>query len=68
MTGYTDAGLKRADALTVVDVPCDHPKWNTLNKAVGCIHSDHGTYPPALADHHSGVRLVDGVPTRYVPA
>jgi hypothetical protein len=68
MAGYADAGLRSADALTVVDVPCDHPKWQALNKDTGCIHSDHGEFPFALTDHHSGARLVDGVPTRYVPS
>lgn len=68
MPNYTDAGLKRADALPVIDVACDHEKWNVLNKATGCIHADHGPWPVPLADQHSGVRLVDGVPTRYVPA
>lgn len=60
-------GLTRSDALPIVAVPCDHEKWNTLNKAFGCIHVDHGGYPFAAVDHHSGLRLVDGVPTRYVP-
>jgi hypothetical protein len=54
--------------MPLVEVQCDHPKWQTLNKDVGCIHADHGAYPFALADHHSGARLVEGVPTRYVPA
>lgn len=60
-------GLERCDALPARDVPCDHEKWNTVNKRLGCIHVDHGGYPFASADHHSGLRLVDGVPTRYVP-
>lgn len=68
MPNYTDSGLRAADALTVVEVACDHPKWSVLNKATGCIHADHGEWPPALVDQHSGVRLVDGAPTRYVPA
>lgn len=62
------SGLRAKDALTVVEVPCDHPKWQALNTEVGCIHASHGGYPFALADHHTGLRLVDGVPTRYVPA
>lgn len=68
MPNYTDSGLKAGDALTVVELPCGHEKWNVLNKATGCIHSDHGPWPVPLADHHAGARLVDGVPTRYVPA
>ena len=60
-------GLTRSDALPTVDVPCGHEKWNTLNNDNGCIHGDHGAYPFGLTDHHSGLRLVDGVPTRYVP-
>jgi hypothetical protein len=68
MPSYTDSGLRAIDALPLVDVACDHPKWHTLNKAIGCIHPDHGGFPFATVDHHSGARLVDGVPTRYVPA
>ena len=68
MPSYTDSGLKAIDALPIVETPCGHPKWQALNKATGCIHPDHGEWPPALVDHHSGARLVDGVPTRYVPA
>ena len=60
-------GLSRADAPAIVDEPCGHEKWNRLNADIGCIHPDHGPYPPAMVDHHSGVRLVDGVPTRYLP-
>jgi hypothetical protein len=61
-------GLRASDALTAVDVACGHEKWHTLNKERGCIHPDHGEYPFPLADHHSGLRLVAGVPTRYVPS
>lgn len=61
-----DPGLSRASALATIDVACEHPWWNTLNAKVGCIHSDHGPVPFPLADHHSGLRLVAGVPTRYV--
>ncbi len=60
-------GLVRSDALPTRDVPCGHERWNVLNKDVGCIHADHGPFPFPSADHHSGLRLVDGVPTRYVP-
>lgn len=62
-----DQGLKRADAKAVVNVPCDHEWWNALNAKVGCIHPGHGPVPFPQADHHSGLRLVGGVPTRYVP-
>lgn len=61
-------GLRASDALTAVDVVCDHERWNVLNKDVGCIHIDHGGHPAVLSDHHSGLRLVGGVPTRYLPA
>jgi hypothetical protein len=61
-----DKGLTRADAKAKVDVPCDHDWWNTLNAKLGCIHADHGPVPFPLSDHHSGLRLVAGVPTRFV--
>lgn len=64
----TAEGLRASDAVPVVDVPCGHEHWNAVNAALGCIHSDHGAWPPPLVDHFTGVRLVDGVPTRYVPA
>lgn len=59
-------GLCRSDALAITDVACEHEKWNRLNAAIGCIHPDHGPYPPALVDHHTGVRLVHSIPTRYL--
>jgi hypothetical protein len=62
-----DQGLRAGDARPVVDVECDHPAWNVLTKDRGCIHSDHGPYPYPTADHHTGHRLVAGVPTRYLP-
>ncbi len=62
---WSEEGLKRSAALEVVVVPCSHPSWATLNSAVGCIDAEHGPWPPALVDHHSGVRLVKGVPTRF---
>ena len=63
-----EQGLRASDAKRPVDVPCSHPKWQVLNAAAGCVAADHGHYPFEMTDHHSGLRLVDGVPTRYVPA
>lgn len=60
-------GLRANDARPIVEVTCDHEGWNKLNANVGCIHREHGPWPVPLADHHSGLRLVDGVPTRYMP-
>lgn len=68
MSRESDRGLKASDAKPVVDIACNHPGWNRLNKALGCIHPDHGEYPFSAADHHTGVRLVDGVPTRWNPS
>lgn len=61
-----DKGLTRSDARDTVDVACEHQWWNTLNAKMGCIHPDHGQFPFPLSDHHSGLRLVRGVPTRFV--
>jgi hypothetical protein len=59
--------LQRLDAPVAVDRPCHHEKWNVLNAVMGCIHPDHGRYPFDLVDHHTGIHLVDGIPTRYLP-
>lgn len=66
--GRGDVGLKRSDQKDAVDVPCSHPAWNAVNATTGCIHPDHGPLPFLLVCHFTGLRMVDGVPTRYVPA
>jgi len=60
-------GANVTDAPTVTEVGCAHAQWWILDKAAGCIHSDHGPWPPDRVDIHSGVRMVDGVPRRYSP-
>ena len=60
-------GLTAADSLPTADVECAHAGWNLLNKALGCIHRDHGPFPFPISDHHSGLRMVAGVPTRFIP-
>lgn len=63
-----DKGLRAGDAKPTVDVTCTHPEWAAVNKKLGCIDSSHGPFPFPQSDHHSGLRLVQDVPTRYVPA
>lgn len=69
-------GLTYRDAKKRTVVDCDHASWWALNRGgkegsdrpdYGCIHPDHGPWPPELADHHSGHRLTDGVPVVYRP-
>ncbi len=62
---WNEPGLRRVDAPEVVVVACSHPAWATVNAKLGCIASDHGPWPPAEVDPYSGMRLVDGLPTRF---